>query len=43
MKAFVKKNIETDIAGAIVKHHDTSAFKIDVIDGEVKIQPLDDN
>ena len=43
MKAFVKKNIETDIAGTIVRHHDASALKIDVIDGEVKIQPLGDN
>ena len=43
MKAFVKKNIETDIAGAIVKNHDAAGFKIDVVEGEVKIQPLSDN
>ena len=43
MKSFVKKNVETDIAGAIVRNHDASGFKIDVIEGEVKIQPMDDN
>ena len=43
MKAFVKKNVETDIAGAIVRHHDVTGFQIDVVDGEVKIHPLQDN
>jgi ATP-dependent Clp protease ATP-binding subunit ClpB len=43
MKAFVKKHIETDIAGAIVRNHDAAGFKIDVVDSEVKIQPMSDN
>ena len=43
MKSFVKKHVETDIAGAIVRHHDVANFKIDVIDGEVKIEPLENS
>ena len=43
MKAFVKKNVETDIASAIVHNHDVSSFKIDVVDDKVQIQPVENN
>ena len=43
MKSFVKKHVETDIAGAIVRHHDITNFKIDVADGKVQIQPVENS
>ena len=43
MKAYVKKNVETHIASAIVKNHDKVKFSIDINDGEVKIDALEDN
>jgi len=42
MKSYVKKNVETHIASAIVKHHDITKFKIDVVENQVKIQPVED-
>ena len=43
MKSFVKKHVETVIAGAIVRHHDITNFKIDVAGGKVQIQPVENS
>jgi ATP-dependent Clp protease ATP-binding subunit ClpB len=41
MKSFIKKTVETSLASAMVAHYDCTGFKVDVVDGEVKIDPLE--
>ena len=40
MKTFVKKTVESSLASAMVEHYECTGFKVDVVDGEVKIEPL---
>jgi ATP-dependent Clp protease ATP-binding subunit ClpB len=41
MKTFIKKTVETALASAMVAHYDCPGFRADVVDGEVKIEPLE--
>ena len=41
MKTFIKKTVETALASAMVAHYDCPGFRADVVDGELKIEPLE--
>ena len=41
MKTFIKKTVETALASAMVANYDCPGFRADVVDGEVKIEPLE--